>query len=470
MKFNKADYSKLTTGAILLILFLIILTSFKFLNHPVYDNDEGIYSTTYLLVNAGHPLYKSTFFSQLPGFFLTTYSGFILFGKILPAARLTILLWSIIGLFGILWLAYEIKKIEVGFFTIILLFLIPTYYNQIVTFQSDALVLTFSILSLASLLKYKKGSHLIWFIISIIFFTLGFWIKIDVSLIPTLIIIIMSIPQKNHYLKLIFWFLIINAVIFAVLILPFGVVNIVKNFISLRLQAAAVYPFNPFLLLNYLIKDFYLTLIIIFSFIFVLLNKNLLKDFIVKIILTWFLTSLILLIIYRPLFPHHLVFLAFPASLLFAFSYFSIIKQYFNQKQIKFMIIVLLTLVLINRFAILKSSPQELLSSDQKTAVNLITSLTKKNDYVVSDEEILNAVSQRLPPSQLSDISFVRIKSQNLTRLQFKKIINYYQPKLIITWNGRLDSFGNFENLLGDYKLVRTFDYSKKIYSLEVND
>ena len=75
-------------GKIFLILTLIFLsvvfTQFKLINKPVVDNDEGIYLTSFLLVDKGYPAYKNLF-SQPPGFLLSVYPGFVLFGKTLSA-------------------------------------------------------------------------------------------------------------------------------------------------------------------------------------------------------------------------------------------------------------------------------------------------------------------------------------------------------------------------------------------------
>src|SRR3989338_6923077 len=131
-------YSKITNmkskGFIILtaiFLLVIFFTQFKLINRPVTDNDEGIYLTSFLLVDKGYPAYKKTYFSQPP--------GFILFGKTLQASRLTVGLWSIIGLMTIIWIGLELKNKWTGLLAISLLFLIPSYSNQSLTFQSDIL-------------------------------------------------------------------------------------------------------------------------------------------------------------------------------------------------------------------------------------------------------------------------------------------------------------------------------------------
>jgi hypothetical protein len=65
----------------LIFLSVILFTQIKLINRPVTDNDEGIYFTSFLLVDNGNQAYKKTYFSQPPGFLLSIYPGFILFGK-----------------------------------------------------------------------------------------------------------------------------------------------------------------------------------------------------------------------------------------------------------------------------------------------------------------------------------------------------------------------------------------------------
>ena len=107
---------------------------------------------------------------------------------------------------------------------------------------------------------------------------------------------------------------------------------------------------------------------------------------------------------------------------------------------------------------------QKLINDQQENAVEIIKQYTNTNDFVICDEEILNAISGRLPPPELSDVSQVRIRSNNLTSEDFIKIVNTYKPKLIITWNGRLQSIKNFNEAVIDYKILNIISESKKIY------
>ncbi|VVA44339.1 Glycosyl transferase family 39 [Candidatus Roizmanbacteria bacterium] len=456
-------------GKIFLILTLIFLsvvffTQFKLINKPVVDNDEGIYLTSFLLVDKGYPAYKKTYFSQPPGFLLSVYPGFVLFGKTLSATRLTVGLWSFIGLLAILWISFELKSKWTGLLVISLLFLIPPYYNQTLTFQSDILITTFSLISLATLIRFRKNYYLPWFIISTIFLNLAFWTKFDITFFPSFILVLFLLFKEKKILtkNIINLFLIFFAVslgFFVILILPFGIKEVFNNLILLRFQAASSSTAS-FLLFDYLKKDIVLLVIILGSLIlsYFKINKS---SFSQKIIFLWSIFVLILFIFYRPLFPHHLVILTVPMVLLFS----QLIDSLFsNKKLFQFIVLIMVIISLSNRIYAMANTSTKIINDQQQSAVDTIKKYTHPNDVVVSDEEILNGLSGRLPPPELSDISYVRIKSNNLSPENFKKIINTYKPKLIIPWNGRLESMKNFKENLTVYKILTSFSSTKNIY------
>jgi len=452
-----------------IFLLVIFFTQFKLINRPSTDNDEGIYLTSFLLVDRGYSAYKKTYFSQPPGFLLTVYPGFILFGKTLQSARMTIGIWSMVGLLALIWIGFELKNKWVGLFAISLLFLVPSYFNQTLTFQSDILITTFSLLSLATLIRFRKNFYLSWFIISTIFLNLAFWTKFDITFFPSFIVVLFFLFKEKkisikNIINLFFIFFSVSLGFFILLILPFGIKDVFYNSILLRFQAATTSS-SLFLLFDYLKRDYVLSSIILGSLILNFFKKNKF-DFSLKIIFLWSIFVLIIFIFYRPLFPHHLVILTVPIALLFS----QIVDHCFsNKKLFKFIVLIILIISLSNRIYITAKTSSKLINGQRQDTVETIKKYTNINDFVVSDEEILNGLSGRLPPPELSDISQVRIRSNNLTPENFMTIINTYKPKLIIPWNGRLQSIKSFNEVLSDYKILNKISNSKIIYIRKEN-
>jgi 4-amino-4-deoxy-L-arabinose transferase-like glycosyltransferase len=459
------------------------------INQPLRDNDEGIYLTTFLLITKNYPAYKQTFLSQPPGFLLSVYPGFIFFGKTLQAARLTIALWSLAGLIAIVYICHELKNRWAGVLALGLLYLIPIYYNQTLTFQSDALANAFSLIALAAVIRYALKQSFLWYIISVIFLNLAFWTKFDFFLIPSFLLILFinivtiyrSSPDKsgreltryrlltlrvrriNNLIKsktfiqlsIIFGF--ISGLFLIFFHFLFGVQNIFGNIIGLRLAAVNAST-SPFLLLSYIAQNKLLALIFTVSVLFVFFKKGSFRFPLLPITI-WLGTVFTFLFFYRPLFPHHLSMLTIPVVLFFSLSitnlnfnsHVSLVKNPELAGRSKSLIVLILIIALFNYISLTIHTPYGILTPEQKQTAEIITRYTDPHDQIVTDDEILNAVTNRLPPPELSDVSYVRISSGNLRGDNFRQIISKYNPIMLIPRNGRLRSIPGFSDILANY-------------------
>ena len=437
IKFGRMFKKKYIWFFVFLLSFvLIIIKSCFLLSRPFADNDEGIYLTTFLLVAKGYKLYKEVFFSQLPGFFLLVYPGFIIFGKTLLAVRLTIFLWSLIGLLAIVWLMKELKKIPLSLIVILLVWLMPKYFNQATIVQSDSLVTCLSVLSLASLLRFKNKNKIFWFFLAVVFFSLATITKLDITVGLILIFILFKQLKKNHnknwpfFLTILFLIPIIGAVSTGY----FGYRSVIDNTIKFRIQAANYYPIAPGLFWQYLTADRWLlslTIILLIALVVNLFFKKISKNSV--LIIFWCLSTVIFIIFFRPIFPHHLSMLTVPLTLSIIMLFSDISKL---EKKPKLIFLLIFFLLIMQVITIQKSKNN--LTSKEIKLINFIKKNTNKDDFIVTDEAKFYYLTGRLPPPPLSDISFVRVRSGNLNKKNFKEIVDKYKPKLIIRWNERL--------------------------------
>lgn len=444
-----------------LLLTLIFISQVPLSHHLATDNDEGIYLTSFLLINKGSPPYTQTFFSQPPGFILVLYPFFLIFGKSLIITRLIIGLWSIAGLAVLLWLGWQLRYKVLGFIAIGLLYLVPHYFNQTLVFQSDALVTTFSLLTLGFFLKFIKTSGIRWFVLSGFFVNLAFWTKFEVTLLPALLTGIIIYAKNQRRFPKNFWSTLlylagisgfISLAFFLILVAPFGVKGVFNDTILYRFQASS-YTLGSTSLLTLLRGDNVLFLIVILGILFTVVNLK--KMNLEAVVLSiWGFTSLLFFFLYKPLFPHHLAILSVPIVLLVSYWVSKMLYGY-STKFTVLLTIIILVLAFGQRLILIKQTQlQEPLDTQRQKAVNYIINNTRPDDLVVSDEEILNALSERLPPPELSDLSYVRFYSQNLTSREFKQIIDKTKPKIIISWSGRLQGLKGFFDFLIGYKRV----------------
>lgn len=411
---------------------IVFLFQLRFIQQPVIDNDEGIYTTTFILIDHGYPAYTKTFFSQPPAFLLSVYPGFLLFGKTLQAARLTIVLWSILGLVAVYMIGYELKNVWIGVLSMGLMYLTYFYSNQTHTFQSDALVNSFTLICFATLLRFKNTQKILWYILAVFFLNLSFWTKFNFFFIPSFLIIAWMMTKRA---KLAGIFIFISGLFVIVLQLIFGLQNIFSMVLSVRLAAFQTTHFS-LILITYILHDPYLTLIICASLILLLLRPKQLLQFPLLPIFLWAFLTFVFLFLYRPLFPHHLAILVTPFVLLFSLLMISIPKKYMFFYQLGSVIVLIVSCIIL--LYQMYHLPVYFLSPKQKKLITIIDHYTNSSDSILTDEEIVNSITNRLPSPQLSDVSFVRITSGSLPPNKFQEIINTERPKLIIPWNGRL--------------------------------
>jgi 4-amino-4-deoxy-L-arabinose transferase-like glycosyltransferase len=444
--------NKFWFGVLIVLFFLFSLyLQTQLVNRPLQDNDEGIYLTTFLLVNKGYPLYKETFFSQPPGFFYLVYPGFLLFGKTLQAARLTIGLWSIASLSMMVWMCIVLKKKWAALLSLSLLYLIPSYYNQTLIFQSDGLAAALSLITVCFILLFASNRKILFFILSCLFLNLAFLTKFDFfTIFPFISVIVWMYikykPNRGYLYRLIIIFMIITALIAITTILVFDSAAFLNNVVLLRLQASQI-PFKPFILFDYIRQSRFFMFTLVCSGLLALFNKDT-RRFPLLIFFIWMCSIYIFLLFYHPLFPHHLIMLIVPTVLFFSLS----VNSYLEKSPLYYPVLVaiLLFISISNQVKIL-TIPLPKVNNDLQKVLMVISKYTNPNDFIVTDEEILYSQANRFPPPQLSDISFVRIKSGNLTAQQFKQIIFNNKPKLIIPVNGRLESMPNFLSTLSNY-------------------
>ena len=335
--------------SLILALTLFLVSGMGLLGRSIVQNDEGIYWTTFLLADKGQRLYSEISFSQLPGFFLSTYSFFKLFGSSIFSARLGVFYWSFLTLLAIVWLGYMRKNFIFSLFAISSLIAIPAFFNQAITLQSDMVAVSFSTLSFVFLhwFIYKKCNQIFWLFLSSVFFSLTVLAKLDFSLVLPIGYLLLS--QKKNKLINILSFSLISLITLYVVLNFFGIYDVIQQVIRLRGKALAVYPFDPFNTTRILLGDILLAAIVFLNFCLFFLKRK--KDYFIYSLKLWFISSLILTFSFRPVFQHHLVFLAVPSTLFLVYSLLEQSALIKHLIKVKYVIFVLLFFIFSSNYS-----------------------------------------------------------------------------------------------------------------------
>ncbi len=472
--------AKTTVVLCLVLCVFLFLCAVKLRSYVTADSDEGVYLATFRALHTGFPLYHPTYSSQPPGFFLTAYPVYLLLGRNLQAARLAVYLCSLAGLPAVVWFARELKSTPFGFVTIGVLYSLPLYYEQAMTFHPDILPTAFSVLALAAILRYRHTSSRAWLSLSALAAGLSVLTKADVTVLPAIFgVMVWAMLEKKEPLRR----LVAHAALFAVVLaagvvaltLPFGLDAVFKDVITLRLQAAAAFPLDAGVLYKNLTQmpQLVWTLILglLLSGIAVFIDPTARPP--VVVLLLWILCALTILAVYHPLFAHHLTPLTMPIALLFSLAAFKILNR-LNARLARGATLVFVAAVMLGRLGYALATPEGIVTEMDQHAVDLIQANTQAGDYVVSDNGLIPVLAGRPVPPELTDLSYVRIKAGNLTPQAFEAALVQYRPRMVLTWANKLLFMPDFEAILQrhHYTLLETVEdaclcYQHQAYMLE---
>ncbi|HVU12030.1 MAG TPA: glycosyltransferase family 39 protein [Phototrophicaceae bacterium] len=442
----------------LAICAVLLLCAYHLRDYPSTEYDEGVYLTTFKSVQAGFPLYQQTYFSQLPGIFLTTFPIYALLGSTLAAARLAVFIYSLLGLLAIFWLGWEFNSPSFGFVAIGFLYLIPIYTAQILTFHGDSLPPTFSTLALAAIIHFRRSRQRRWIVLSACCAAIAVAIKADLSSLPPILLLFLIIGViERHSLRRFIQIAVIFGAAFGIAALlstlPFGLGAIINNVIDLRLDAASYAPFDPNVFLGFL-KD-QPQLIVLLALGLVLSSSVAIQRKTARLplalLLTWVASTFVLLFSYRPLMEHHLVLLAVPIVLLFAFALVQGIDLLDGAVVLRAAVPIFVLAVLISRVSYVLDEPRGITTSIEKTGISLVRADSAAGDYIITDDGLVSAFSQRLTPPDLTDLSAVRISTGDITDKQFETILTEYKPKLVLAWDYRLMFLPDFAQIMQQF-------------------
>jgi 4-amino-4-deoxy-L-arabinose transferase and related glycosyltransferases of PMT family len=139
-----------TLGLLALLLIALIMRMYTLNAHFDRDSyDEGVYWQTLRALGSGHPLYSSTFYAQPPMFILSIFPTYMLAGQTIWAARLGVVLISLLGLLGAFILGYALHGRWGGFIALGLCITSQAYLAASQTLQAEGPQVAFTLLAIA---------------------------------------------------------------------------------------------------------------------------------------------------------------------------------------------------------------------------------------------------------------------------------------------------------------------------------
>jgi 4-amino-4-deoxy-L-arabinose transferase-like glycosyltransferase len=452
--------------------------------------DESVYWQTLRAMSEGYPLYRQVFYSQPPIFMLATFPIYALFGQTIWAARLGMVLLSLLGLLGAWLLGYALRGRIGALAALLLLVANPLYLTQSQTLQAEAPCVALELLAVA--LAYLWWQHpegwqgiclaalsTIVLVLSIMSKLFGVAALVPIGLLALarlwLILCQPSIRRGQAATSLLVGIAAFIIAI-AVVLLPFAGSwpQFLQQVISFHVAAGHALKAKQANNLATLRSDLatLLTLAALYGTVVALLRR----DWRVIPLLGWLLATLYLLWDEVPLFQHHLVILVAPliSLALMGITAFSLKQPQIIRATRTWQAATLLPLLLIvvvsgldlrdscsylrtehgrNMAATSNTNPQQQVVKDLQT-------YTQPNQLVITDSQFLVALAGRSTPPDLVDTSSVRVQSGYLTARQLMTDAARPQVQAILFYTGRLrlPQLAPFDTwVTTHYRLVRNY-------------
>jgi 4-amino-4-deoxy-L-arabinose transferase-like glycosyltransferase len=467
-----------------------------------YEYDEGVYWQSLRAMAQGHPLFSSIFSSQPPFFLLCVYPIYLLFGQSFAAARLAMVLYSVVGLAAIYWAGRLLGWRWTAAIATLLLAFDPIYVQEGRTLQAEMPMLAFQLLGVAlCVAALRRGGR------ERRLFVLGSGVAVGLAVMIKLFAVAAVVPiglwlaapvfatalTKRGRLRLpepaalgtslrwvapdlgLFGVGLVGACI--LVLLPFAANWGLVYDQVIRFHIAAAHAVDYGLRYN---KDLIWNTEQIFPVfwtgllaVVIVLWKRL---WLAVPVVLWLLVEAIMLFEQQPLLGHHLVLLSAPLALLSGLAAPVLGGEllratHLTTRQVRPLLYFCALLVALAAAIFTVGAQRYATRPPQPDKLELAIALraaSAPGDVVVSDDQYVAALADRDVPPQLVDTSQVRIQSDYLTRQQLEDLITREDIRVILFANGRFDLIPGFRRWVEtNYTAVATFDHGHTLFVKE---
>ncbi|MBO0790806.1 MAG: glycosyltransferase family 39 protein [Ktedonobacteraceae bacterium] len=158
---HRSPLAILVPVAALMIVAVSVWLRLRVLNAP-YDidsYDEGVYWQSLRAMSEGHMLYGDIFYSQPPFFLLAVFPMYVLLGKTIWAARMGIVIISLLGMLGAYLLGKALAGRAGALVALLLLALQPLFIGSSVVLQADSPSMALTLLAVALAFLWWQHRH-----------------------------------------------------------------------------------------------------------------------------------------------------------------------------------------------------------------------------------------------------------------------------------------------------------------------
>ena len=467
---------------IYLVLFIILIIIIKtpILETFEYDLDEGFELMKSSLYTKGFSLYRQIWSDQPPLFSLILSYWLKLSKPSVYYGRILVLIFSLI----LLWSFYSIIKNLKGkfcaFIAVIFLSLSTYYLRQSIAVMPGIPTLSLALLSLLGIILYRKRGKKSFLVLSGISMACSIETKFSTAfLIPLIILELAQINseggKKGKLLPVFLWFIAgsVTYLFITIIFFRFNFRMFIEQLFLPHLQQLDI-PGSDFLTIwAMLLSDFDFVLLALIGIIFIIKQKKWPLVFPIF----WLILSLLILLIYRPIWYHYYpLFLSVPIAWLAAISFSEFFQinpkqRWFTRKDnygifLRFIVTCLVILTILRLPAKYERTLREVwgeTNSEEKRIVELLLKFREDTRWILTDRAIFAFYADILVPPELVVTNAKRPFATPQDQIYLIEKLEKYKPGLLLFEQLKFYGPGVISYMEKNYTNVYQFKIPKRI-------
>lgn len=393
-----------------------------------FDYDEGVYWQS-LRALAGHPLFASVYSSQPPAFLMLLAPPHRLLGGSLLAGRLVVLVLSAGGLVAVYRTLSEFDMPWGGLAAAAVLGADPLFFRQSVTLQAEgpAIGLALMAVAMAAAARTRTGrtQQLLAAGAGALAATAILTKLMAVAVVPAVAILLAMQPgDRRRAAGQLASAVVGSALAAAAFLLPFvgSWPQLWDQSVGLHLRAreAPTGGLDGWMAL----RECPLVVLGLAGAAILMRRAPVLATAGVA----WVVGAALLVGLHRPLFPHHLLVLTAPLSLLAGAA----AQLLLNARGLRYASAVGIVVIGATLASALYVRSLAIPDTVRQPAVSALRAATSHNDYVITDDQYTAALADRLSPPELVDTSPVRVLAGDLTTAQVEAVAERWGVRAVL--------------------------------------
>jgi dolichyl-phosphate-mannose-protein mannosyltransferase len=432
-----------------------IATEAIVLNARIRDYDEGVYWQSIRALGRGEPLFSSVFASQPPAFYYLLLP-FGVVGHSLASLRLSVLILGLIGLAATYVVGRRLAGPFAGLAAILLVATSPLYLHQSGIVQADGPAVAVSVVAVAfSLLAVRAQGHRRDALAFAAGLTLavaaGFKLLGAITLVPMAVVLLAESRARGRLLLM----AVAGAVLGTLLVLIPAIASpgaAFQQLVLVHLRAGAGQGnLGTNLKSIFLLREIPLELLAAVGVVVAVVRRN--SALIVPG--AWLAASILAVLLYHPLFAHHLVILSPPLALVAAVG-LSPHPQGGERKIVRPSAILGLGVVILTAAigaVVAQRDVQLALVPDRHNAemTAAVRGTGRSGDFWISDNPYATAAAGRDVPGPLVDTSGQRTSAGLLTVADLEAARLRYRVQWLLEDSFRLDAVPGYRSWLDEH-------------------